>query len=135
MCQNVKNPTQSFPKFCFGRTYPLSNYWGLYTIPNYWVITSGTPSAPPYTSFVFGNYFSVFRNAFLFGNTFLCLWILFLGSEVSEYYFFDRIRIRIIFGIRILTKYEYEQYSFFQNERIRIRIIFVQKYLTEYEYE
>ena len=29
-------------------------------------------------------------------------------TEVSEYCFFDRIRIRIIFGIRILTEYEYE---------------------------
>ena len=29
-------------------------------------------------------------------------------SEVSEYCFLDRIRIRIIFGIRILTEYEYE---------------------------
>ena len=30
------------------------------------------------------------------------------GTEVSEYCFLDRIRIRIIFGIRILTEYEYE---------------------------
>ena len=30
------------------------------------------------------------------------------GSEVSEYCFLDRIRIRILFGIRILTEYEYE---------------------------
>ena len=29
-------------------------------------------------------------------------------TEVSEYCFLDRIRIRIIFGIRILTEYEYE---------------------------
>ena len=30
------------------------------------------------------------------------------NSEVSEYGFLDRIRIRIIIGIRILTEYEYE---------------------------
>ena len=29
-------------------------------------------------------------------------------TEVSEYCFLDRIRIRILFGIRILTEYEYE---------------------------
>ena len=39
-------------------------------------------------------------------------------TEVSEYCFVDRIRIRILFGIRILTD-----------------IIFVHKYLAEYEYE
>ena len=49
--------------------------------------------------------------------------------------FLDRIRIRIIFGIRILTEYEYKLYSFLQNEQIRIQIIFVQKYLAKYEYE
>ena len=70
----VKTPSQSFPKFSF----PLSNYWGLYTIPNYWVIASGTPSAPPFTSFVFGKTFFVFGNTFfVFGNTFC----------VCEYFF------------------------------------------------
>ena len=29
-------------------------------------------------------------------------------TEVSEYCFLDRIRIRILFGIRILTEYKYE---------------------------
>ena len=72
----VKTPTQSFPKFSF----PLSNYWGLYTIPNYWVIASGTPSAPPYTSFVFGkNFFCVWKYFFL------CLEILFVSVNTFSW--------------------------------------------------
>ena len=86
----VKTPTQSFPKFSF----PLSNYWGLYTIPNYWVIASGTPSAPPYTSFVFGKTFFVFGNTFcVFGNAFC----------VCEYFF----RIIKYFHAQSITRWHF----------------------------
>ena len=87
----VKTPTQSFPKFSF----PLSNYWGLYTIPNYWVIASGTPSAPPYTSFVFG------KNFFCVWKYFFCVWKYFFC--VCEYFF----RIIKYFHTRSITRWHF----------------------------
>ena len=61
----------------------------------------------------------------------------------------DRIQIRILFGLKILTEYEYEYYSVWKNrpntntniirfeniDRIRIRILFGLKKSPEYEYE
>ena len=38
----------------------------------------------------------------------MAMMVVVLMTEVSEYCFLDRIRIRIIFVIRILTEYEYE---------------------------
>ena len=61
----------------------------------------------------------------------------------------DRIRIRILFGLKKATEYEYEYYSVWKNgpntntniiwfekiDRIQIRILFGLKISTEYEYE
>ena len=46
----------------------------------------------------------------------------------------DRIRIRILFGLKKATEYEYEYYSVWKSNRIRIRILFGLKKATEYEY-
>ena len=70
-------------------------------------------------------------------------------TEVSEQCFWDRIRIRILFGFRNLAEYEYEYYSGSEKwpntntntirvkkyGRIRIRILFGFRNFAEYEYE
>ena len=72
------------------------------------------------------------------------IWMLFgLKKKV------DRIQIPILFGLKILTEYEYEYYSVWRNrpntntniirfeniDRIRIQILFGLKKSPEYEYE
>ena len=106
----VQTPTQSFPKFSF----PLSNYWGLYTIPNYWVITSGTPSAPPYTSFVFWNTFlCVWKYSFVFGNTFcvwkyfFCVWKCFFSLEILFFCLEIHFRIVKYFHTQSITRWHF----------------------------
>jgi hypothetical protein len=47
----------------------------------------------------------------------------------------DRIRIRILFGLKKSTEYEYEYYSTWKINQIRIRILFGLEKSPEYEYE
>ena len=71
------------------------------------------------------------------------------NTNIIQLFKNDRIRIRILFGLKKATEYEYEYYSGWKNHpntntniirfekinRIRIRILFGLKILTEYEYE